>query len=109
MRLEGGFQGRTNKLVDSCYSFWQGAALAILELIREGGDDLADLRNTRGDGVDGEDVVLSQRIVVASDERGELPFNQKALQLYILHCAQELERGGLKGIFLYCSKLVNFK
>lgn len=22
-RLEGGFQGRTNKLVDSCYSFWQ--------------------------------------------------------------------------------------
>ena len=24
MRLEGGFQGRTNKLVDGCYSFWQG-------------------------------------------------------------------------------------
>jgi Prenyltransferase and squalene oxidase repeat len=23
MRLEGGFQGRTNKLVDGCYSFWQ--------------------------------------------------------------------------------------
>ena len=22
-RLEGGFQGRTNKLVDSCYSYWQ--------------------------------------------------------------------------------------
>ena len=23
VKLEGGFQGRTNKLVDSCYSFWQ--------------------------------------------------------------------------------------
>ncbi|CAB4056324.1 FNTB [Lepeophtheirus salmonis] len=31
MKLEGGFQGRTNKLVDSCYSFWQGAILPILD------------------------------------------------------------------------------
>eukprot|EP01035_Chromulina_nebulosa_P022853 gene22853-29597_t len=23
LKLEGGFQGRTNKLVDACYSFWQ--------------------------------------------------------------------------------------
>lgn len=30
MRLEGGFQGRTNKLVDSCYSFWQGAVFPLL-------------------------------------------------------------------------------
>jgi protein farnesyltransferase subunit beta len=27
--LEGGFQGRTNKLVDSCYSFWLAAACKI--------------------------------------------------------------------------------
>ncbi|KAJ3333362.1 hypothetical protein HDU76_008987 [Blyttiomyces sp. JEL0837] len=33
MNLEGGFQGRTNKLVDSCYSFWQGGAFPILEAI----------------------------------------------------------------------------
>lgn len=26
----GGFRGRTNKLVDGCYSFWQGASLAML-------------------------------------------------------------------------------
>mmetsp|Transcript_20327 Transcript_20327/g.33524 ORF Transcript_20327/g.33524 Transcript_20327/m.33524 type:complete len:416 (+) Transcript_20327:265-1512(+) len=31
MSMEGGFQGRTNKLVDSCYSFWQGAIPAMLE------------------------------------------------------------------------------
>ncbi|KAI0220903.1 CAAX farnesyltransferase (FTase) subunit beta, partial [Massospora cicadina] len=27
---EGGFQGRTNKLVDGCYSFWVGAVFPIL-------------------------------------------------------------------------------
>lgn len=30
MKLEGGFQGRTNKLVDGCYSFWQGGAFPLL-------------------------------------------------------------------------------
>jgi protein farnesyltransferase subunit beta len=30
MQIEGGFQGRTNKLVDSCYSFWQGACFSLL-------------------------------------------------------------------------------
>jgi protein farnesyltransferase subunit beta len=33
MSREGGFQGRTNKLVDSCYSFWQSATFSILGLI----------------------------------------------------------------------------
>lgn len=31
--LEGGFQGRTNKLVDGCYSFWQGAIFPIISAI----------------------------------------------------------------------------
>lgn len=30
MRFEGGFQGRTNKLVDGCYSFWQGGVFPII-------------------------------------------------------------------------------
>lgn len=30
MTIEGGFQGRTNKLVDSCYSHWQGAVFSML-------------------------------------------------------------------------------
>ncbi|KAF6157371.1 hypothetical protein GIB67_004309 [Kingdonia uniflora] len=29
--VECGFQGRTNKLVDGCYSFWQGDALALVQ------------------------------------------------------------------------------
>lgn len=33
---EGGFQGRTNKLVDGCYSFWLGACFAVV------GEDLLD-------------------------------------------------------------------
>ncbi|KEP60615.1 UNVERIFIED_CONTAM: prenyltransferase and squalene oxidase repeat-containing protein [Hammondia hammondi] len=30
MGFEGGFQGRTNKLVDSCYSFWMSALFPLL-------------------------------------------------------------------------------
>jgi protein farnesyltransferase subunit beta len=31
MSYEGGFQGRTNKLVDSCYSFWCGSLFPMLQ------------------------------------------------------------------------------
>lgn len=31
MHFEGGFQGRTNKLVDVCYSYWQAACFCALE------------------------------------------------------------------------------
>ena len=30
LSIEGGFQGRTNKLVDACYSTWQGAVFNML-------------------------------------------------------------------------------
>lgn len=30
MQLEGGFQGRTNKLVDGCYSFWGAGDFPLL-------------------------------------------------------------------------------
>ncbi|ONI19544.1 hypothetical protein PRUPE_3G284100 [Prunus persica] len=31
---EFGFQGRTNKLVDGCYSFWQGGVFPLLQRVR---------------------------------------------------------------------------
>lgn len=31
--LEGGFSGRTNKLVDGCYSHWVGGTIALLEIL----------------------------------------------------------------------------
>jgi prenyltransferase beta subunit len=34
MTFEGGFQGRTNKLVDGCYSFWVGALLPLIQAIQ---------------------------------------------------------------------------
>ena len=33
MPYEGGFQGRTNKLVDGCYSFWVGASIPIAQAV----------------------------------------------------------------------------
>ncbi|XP_076268992.1 farnesyl transferase beta subunit isoform X2 [Rhynchophorus ferrugineus] len=66
MGLEGGFQGRTNKLVDSCYSFWQGGAFPLLY------------------------TLLMKEGITPS---GHL-FNEGALQEYILICCQN-HQGGL--------------
>ena len=32
--MEGGFRGRTNKLVDGCYSFWQGGLFPLLHSLQ---------------------------------------------------------------------------
>lgn len=69
MRFEGGFQGRCNKLVDGCYSFWQAGLLPLLH------------RALHRDG----DVTLS---------RNSWMFEQQALQEYILFCCQN-PAGGL--------------
>ncbi|KAF9951104.1 hypothetical protein BGZ65_006185 [Modicella reniformis] len=40
MQLEGGFQGRTNKLVDGCYSFWMGSMFPIIgKMVEKLGQD----------------------------------------------------------------------
>ncbi|KAA3680687.1 protein farnesyltransferase subunit beta [Paragonimus westermani] len=65
MASEGGFQGRTNKLVDSCYSFWLGAVFPILEELLHGAHDAA----------------------LSNDEA---LFNVSALQEYILLCCQKV-------------------
>mmetsp|Transcript_18063 Transcript_18063/g.51712 ORF Transcript_18063/g.51712 Transcript_18063/m.51712 type:complete len:547 (+) Transcript_18063:140-1780(+) len=69
MNYEGGFAGRSNKLVDGCYSFWQGGVMAVLDLWEEG----------EGDG----------------DSSSELCFDRESLQRYILLCAQDVN-GGLR-------------
>ena len=33
--VEGGFMGRTNKLVDGCYSFWQGGLFPMLQSLQD--------------------------------------------------------------------------
>ncbi|KAG7283042.1 hypothetical protein CRUP_012935, partial [Coryphaenoides rupestris] len=69
MRYEGGFQGRCNKLVDGCYSFWQAGLLPLLH---------------RAFFRDGESELSLQRWM----------FEQQALQEYILLCCQN-PAGGL--------------
>ncbi|KAA8583034.1 hypothetical protein FQN60_015580 [Etheostoma spectabile] len=46
MRFEGGFQGRCNKLVDGCYSFWQAGLLPLLHraLFKQGESELSRQR-----------------------------------------------------------------
>lgn len=69
MRYEGGFQGRTNKLVDGCYSFWQGALVPIVQAL----------------------------IAVATDNSRAtetILFHREALQEYVLICCQR-PNGGL--------------
>lgn len=69
MKYEGGFQGRTNKLVDSCYSFWQGGIFPLMHRI---------LCMTEADILNSENWL----------------FNQEALQEYILINCQA-PHGGL--------------
>lgn len=66
MGLEGGFQGRTNKLVDGCYSFWGAGDFPLIR---------AELSRSLG----GEHDYL---------------FDREALQEYILLCCQS-DYGGL--------------
>lgn len=68
MRFEGGFQGRTNKLVDSCYSFWQGGIFPLLH---------------RALALDS-DAALSCETWM---------FDEIALQEYVLICCQSIHGG----------------
>eukprot|EP00605_Chrysophyceae_sp_TOSAG23-4_P001626 GSChrysophyteH1.ASY1.ANO1.1786.1 assembled CDS len=122
-RLEGGFMGRTNKLVDSCYSFWQGAALAMCEMVgcgdvegnesgdcvyigSHGGDDISDLlkwnitqqrqESTNMRECTADDFDMELNVEKDSPTSGPLPFNQLSLQRYILYCAQNIEGGGMR-------------
>ena len=38
---EGGFNGRINKLVDSCYNFWQGSTFELLDIALKGHGNVA--------------------------------------------------------------------
>jgi protein farnesyltransferase subunit beta len=46
MKFEGGFQGRTNKLVDCCYSFWQAGIFPIIQtMLMKDSEYLKDPKN----------------------------------------------------------------
>ncbi len=66
MDTEGGFQGRSNKLVDSCYSWWQGGLSALIEI--------TTLKK----------LTTSQL------------YRSGHLQAYVLGCCQDKEYGGIR-------------
>lgn len=48
----GGFKGRTNKLVDGCYSWWVGGAFALLEALNPGAGGAAPTPTRATDDAD---------------------------------------------------------
>ncbi|KAF3971884.1 hypothetical protein CMV_004555 [Castanea mollissima] len=122
---EGGFQGRTNKLVDSCYSFWQGGAFALLQRLHAILDEqLANYApqtgvasgisggEERSDGTQVDDKTCHFKLggtnascpvnlnsigynFVKQPVEMEALYQRWALQQYILLCAQDMD-GGLK-------------
>ncbi|KAJ7471851.1 terpenoid cyclases/protein prenyltransferase alpha-alpha toroid [Mycena latifolia] len=81
----GGFKGRTNKLVDGCYSWWVGGAFALLESI---GINPASVTTTpEKDGQAEKDSDW--------DDIDDSLLNRKALQEYILYAGQH-PVGGLR-------------
>ncbi|KAA0053672.1 protein farnesyltransferase subunit beta [Cucumis melo var. makuwa] len=104
--LECGFQGRTNKLVDGCYSFWQGGVCSLLKRLSLDIDEQSVQSDAR-EGSSFDDLstgVDTSRKVNYNDVGYEFIkkhpssqplFNSLALQQYILLCAQVPE-GGLR-------------
>ncbi|KAF6804204.1 prenyltransferase and squalene oxidase [Colletotrichum musicola] len=81
---EGGFSGRTNKLVDGCYSHWVGGCWPLIDAVLKGASELDD----DDDGGDGG----SRRV----PHQGSL-YSREGLIRYILCCGQDRsKRGGLR-------------
>ncbi|KAG8832949.1 CAAX farnesyltransferase (FTase) subunit beta [Serendipita sp. 399] len=81
----GGFRGRSNKLVDNCYSWWCGESLALVE----------SLLSTQPETGHEDEVVEDDGL---DDEWVDTEFwlyNNKALQEYILGVGQD-KPGGLR-------------
>mmetsp|Transcript_6028 Transcript_6028/g.17613 ORF Transcript_6028/g.17613 Transcript_6028/m.17613 type:complete len:522 (+) Transcript_6028:410-1975(+) len=91
MSFEGGFQGRANKLVDGCYSFWQGGGTAVLDLCND--DRYADDPHASGIKMEeeGEEGESGGDDVEEGEDR--LSFDRDMLQRYILLCAQDVNGG----------------
>ena len=86
MLKEGGYQGRTHKLVDACYSFWQGSTPAMLYLATNGKYSTPTVDNNNNNNNDVINNIWNQ---------GDLICDQLALQKYILLCCQQHD-GGLR-------------
>ncbi|XP_038903092.1 protein farnesyltransferase subunit beta [Benincasa hispida] len=104
--LECGFQGRTNKLVDGCYSFWQGGVCSLLQRLNLDIEEQSVQPSAQeGSSFDGLSTGAGTTRKVNFNDIGyefikkhpssQPLFNSLALQQYILLCAQ-VQEGGLR-------------
>ena len=70
---EGGFSGRTNKLVDGCYSHWVGGCWPLVEAALNGPQTPASMKRPKTPSL----------------------YSKEGLVRYILSCCQD-DGGGLK-------------
>lgn len=78
MSYEGGFNGRSNKLVDGCYSFWQGGAMAIVSMYHHE----KETKQTSEDPW-------------FAGKKPPMVFDEGMLERYVLLCGQDVN-GGLR-------------
>ncbi|KAI0113242.1 terpenoid cyclases/Protein prenyltransferase [Daldinia grandis] len=78
---EGGYSGRTNKLVDGCYSHWVGCCWPLVEASLAGPSSLMfDINKTKSPDIDIHNI-----------------YSREGLIRYILCCAQDQsKRGGMR-------------
>jgi protein farnesyltransferase subunit beta len=91
---EGGFSGRTNKLVDGCYSHWVGGCFPLIE---------ACLNSNSSGAVAADDPTATATATTPTITKTRLPpadeslFSREGLVRYILCCCQDqTKRGGLR-------------
>jgi protein farnesyltransferase subunit beta len=112
LQLEGGLSGRANKLVDGCYSFWQGACFAILSRHMPGtatgyaDTDSSSVRDVSAASPDSAAAAAGATAASAASPAAPSPLHATApvpdylldrrkLQRYILFCCQ-CPDGGLR-------------
>jgi len=97
--VEGGFQGRCNKLVDGCYSFWQGGTAALVTYMKDPRLWSALRWNCHqsepSESLPWTSEEETPELATQPPNPNTMCFNSAALQRYILLCAQQVE-GGLR-------------
>ena len=96
----GGFRGRTNKLVDGCYSWWVGGCFPLLESFGIGIEQIRDTAQASSsdeegwDDADGLHSVVKHPILI-SDLSTDSLYSRRGLQEYLLWAGQH-SSGGLR-------------
>lgn len=97
---KGGFRGRSNKLVDNCYSWWCGGSLAIVEALlndkeEEGVQPEEETTDTDEDWIDSDWWLYDNSKPSIIVDRHYINNSTEALQEYILGVGQDTP-GGLR-------------